>query len=519
MKSQALITYTLLLILVGHAATTAQNADRVRISRISPYDKGVPGQILELHVEGLAGGANATMLPLEDFQIEVTQDGVKQTIRARVVSPTMTRETNPDGTVGEMKRLQNVSFVVPQGLHSGEVEVRVSYKDQQSDAVRLTIVERPLRPVVASVPVITINPENLTAAPSPGSRVTDLGWRFERDSKSELHVSPLVDPDDPNSAVLLRFKQGVAWFDGAARVVHRPRKTEQLDRGVRFLPARDVLEFNVPAGLSMGPAEIEIKERANGQESEAVLLKVQIVDSTRSAEAPAENAPRLLSVTPQKVGAGQTLMLAVDYLRTLNPDPGQTLIVIEQGTARYVVKPDKNSAEHMPNWTADSPVLLMAHATRQIIGPAQIRVFNSLRGEQGGLSAPKSIEIVDDVLPPDVTSVAESTDADLARLRQMYEIQSQAGHPFPEYDPKRVYFTIRGNGFDPNPNLVRVTLEQDGRRVTLTYADFSFYGGSFLILRVPRGFTAGRLTMSIEHRGLDSFSASVIRNFNLSKPS
>ena len=182
-------------------------------------------------------------------------------------------------------------------------------------------------------------------------------------------------------------------------------------------------------------------------------------------------------------------------------------------------KPDKNSAEHMPNWTPDSPVLLMAHATSQIIGLAQIRVFNSLRGEQGGLSAPKSIEIVDEVLPPDVTSVTESTDADLARLRQMYEIQRQAGHPFPEYDPKRVYFTIRGNGFDPNPNLVKVTLEQDGRRVTLIYADFSFYGGSFLILRVPRGFTAGRLTMSIEHRGLDSFSAPVIRNFNLSKPS
>ncbi|HYR74856.1 MAG TPA: hypothetical protein VEM96_03350 [Pyrinomonadaceae bacterium] len=519
MKSLALIPGALLLILMGYAAAAAQNAERVRISRIVPYDKGVPGQILEFQVEGLAGGANTTMLPLEDFQIEVTQDGIKQTIRARVVSPTITRETNPDGTVGEVKRLQNVGFVVPQGLHPGEVEVRLSYHDQHSDPVRLTIVERPLRPVVASVPIITITPANVPAAPRPGTRVSDLGWRFERDSKTELHVSPLVDPDDPNSAVLIRFKQGDAWFEGDARVVHRPRTTEQLDRGVRFLPARDVLELNVPAGLSMGPAEIEIKERANGQESDPVVLKVQIVDSTRSAEAPAENAPRLLSVTPQRIGAGQTLMLAVDYLRTLNPDPAQTLIMIEQGTARYVVKPDTNSATQMPNWTPDSPVLLMAHATRQIIGPAQIRIFNSLRGEQGGLSAPKSIEIVDEVLPPEVTSVAESTDADLAQLRQMYEIQHQADRPFPEYDPKRVYFTIRGGGFDPNPRLVRVTLEQNGRRAVLTYADFSFYGGSFLILRVPQGFTAGRLIVSIEHRGLDSFSAPVIRNFNLSKSS
>ena len=172
----------------------------------------------------------------------------------------------------------------------------------------------------------------------------------------------------------------------------------------------------------------------------------------------------------------------------------------------------------MPDWTPDSPVLLMAHATRQLVGRVYIRVFNALRGEQGGLSAAEEIEIVDEVLPPEVTSVAESTDADLAQLRQMYEIQHQAGHPFPEYDPKRVYFTIRGSGFDPNPNLVRVTLEQNGRRAALTYADFSFYGGSFLILRVPQGFTAGRLTMSIEHRGMDSFSVPVIRNFDLSKP-
>src|SRR5260370_2697851 len=133
MKSLALTTCALLLILVGCAATAAQNADRVRISRIAPYDKAVPGQILELHFEGLAAGANAPMLPLEDFQIEVTQAVVKQTILARVVSPTMTRETNPDGTVGEMKRLQTVSFLAPQGLHPGEVAVLVSYHNQQSD--------------------------------------------------------------------------------------------------------------------------------------------------------------------------------------------------------------------------------------------------------------------------------------------------------------------------------------------------------------------------------------------------
>jgi hypothetical protein len=207
--------------------------------------------------------------------------------------------------------------------------------------------------------------------------------------------------------------------------------------------------------------------------------------------------------------------LSVDYLRTLNPDPAQTLIMIEQGASRYVVKPDKNSAQQMPAWTPDSPVLLMARATRQIIGPAQIRVFNSLRGEQGGLSDAKPIEILDEVLPPEVTSVAESSDDDLAPLRQMYEMQTKAGRRFQEYDPQRVYFTIRGGNFDPIPGFMRITLEQGGQRRTLGNGDFSYFGGTFLIARVPKGIGPGPVTITVENRGAESYSAPVTSTFEL----
>jgi hypothetical protein len=148
-----------------------------------------------------------------------------------------------------------------------------------------------------------------------------------------------------------------------------------------------------------------------------------------------------------------------------------------------------------------------------------VRVFNALRGEQGGLSAPQTVEIVDEVLPPEVTSVSESTDADLAQLRQMYEIQRQANRPFAEYDPERVYFTIRGGGFDPNPNLMRVTLAQNAKRTVLTHADFSIYGGTYLIVRVPKGLSPGSVNVTIENRGEESFSVPVTREFVLSKPS
>jgi hypothetical protein len=138
MKSLALVTSALFLALVGSSATAAQTSEKFSIAKIVPFDKAVPGQILELHLAGLDAGVGATMLRPEDFRIDITQDGVEQTIRARIVLPILTTETHPDGTVEEMKSSQSVSFVVPRGLHTGEAEVVVSYKGQHSEAAKLT---------------------------------------------------------------------------------------------------------------------------------------------------------------------------------------------------------------------------------------------------------------------------------------------------------------------------------------------------------------------------------------------
>jgi hypothetical protein len=494
------------------ASIQAQPAIRIKINQ--PYDKGVPGLILELQVAGL-GGTLETSLPAEDFTVEVTQDGVAQKIKARLVRHTMTAENNADGTQGEFKSFYNVSFVVPQGLHPGEASVLLSYRNKHSDQASLMIVQRPMKPLVGGLVALSVGSALGKIKGNP--MLADRGMRLERDSQVELRVLPLTDPEDNNSAVLIRFKQGNNSYDGNARVVHHAQRTEQMDGGVAFLPADDVLEVQVPAALSMGPADMEIQVRANGQDSEPTMLKVQITDATRIAEAPAENAPRLLAVAPDRIGAGQTFMVSVDYLRTLNPDPAQAMILIEQGPVRYVVKPDMNSALRMPNWRPDAPVVLMARATRQFFGPAKIHVFNALRGEQGGLSEPKSIEILDEVLPPEVSSVAESSAGELAPLTQMYEIQHKAGRPFPEYDPENRYITIRGQGFDFNPWLVRIELEQKGKKATLAYRDFSFQGNAFMIVRVPEPIGPGPVTIRMQNRSEDSFSEAVVKTFELSK--
>jgi len=364
LKSIAQLLCVLLVVILTQALATAQTDPSFRISKIVPYDKAVPGQILELQVEGLGGAPPVTMLPPEDFQVEVTQDGVKQLAHVRIVLPTMSREQNSGGTMGEMKPFQNVSFVVPHGLHSGEANIVLVYKSKESNLMTLTIVDRPLRPVIAGPAVMTMAPSSLPA-PLPGTRVSDMGWRFERDSKAQLFLKPLTDPDDPGAAILIRFKQGGAYYDAVARVMHQSQTVEHRGRGVTFLPAREFLEVEIPAALTLGPADMDIRVRANGAESDPFTIKVQIADSTRSAEAPAVNAPRLLAVTPRKVGAGQALMLSVDYLRTLAPDPSQTLVSIEQDTARYIAKPEGNSALRMPNKSPDAPVMLMAYGYAQ----------------------------------------------------------------------------------------------------------------------------------------------------------
>src|SRR3977135_3057846 len=155
LKSIAQVSHALVVVTFALAITTAQTDPSFRVSKILPYDKAVPGQIMELQVEGLGGAPPVKLLPAGDFQVEVMQDGVKQKVRPRVVVPTISRERNSDGSTGEMKPFQNVSFVVPHGLHPGNVNVVLLYQSKQSNLMTLTIVDRPLRPVIAGPPIMT----------------------------------------------------------------------------------------------------------------------------------------------------------------------------------------------------------------------------------------------------------------------------------------------------------------------------------------------------------------------------
>ena len=514
-----------LFVLIFAPVCTAQADAALRIASVGPYPNVVPGQIIDLRVEGL-GEQFISPPPGDALRILLTQDGATKTARARTAAPMMTRETPPGaaGGPGEMKMFQALTFVVPRGLHAGEAEVVVSFRGRKSAPFKLNVVERPQRPLVGGAPIRTIAPASLPAPARAGSHATraSLGLKFERGAKGvELHVRPLADPEDAEAGVLVRFKQGGAFYDANARVVHRKGGREDFPGGgFRLMPPRDVLEVDVPDMLAPGEAELEITLRAAGQTGEAALVPVTVTDAERAYEAPKEAAARLLAVSPRRVGAGQALMISVDRRRALDPDPSKVRVVFEaQDGTRLSVEPEMNSALREPSASPDLPVFLIARAPEGLTGAARVRLLNPARADyEGAESEPVEVEIVSEAVAPEMSGVAEASEAELSQLRQLSAAQSRDPRVRPVYDSSARYVSIRGTGFDPNPQFMRVRMEQEGREpVTLGRGDFALFSHGAVIVRVTKGFRAGAVRVTVENRGAAGFSAPAVRTLELSE--
>ncbi|HYH85658.1 MAG TPA: hypothetical protein VEX60_09245, partial [Pyrinomonadaceae bacterium] len=126
MKLKAIATFALMLLVASVVA--AQDASALRIADVGPYDSAVPGQIIELRVEGF--GERFTSPPGDALKVLITQGGTTLTATARTASPVIIREapTGGDMSRAEMKTYQGVSFAVPRGLRAGEAEVVVTYR-------------------------------------------------------------------------------------------------------------------------------------------------------------------------------------------------------------------------------------------------------------------------------------------------------------------------------------------------------------------------------------------------------
>jgi hypothetical protein len=516
-----LIALASLFILLSAPGGLAQAGGAIRIASVGPFDRVAPGQIIELRVEGL-GEQFISPPPCDALRVLLTQDGETRTARVRTATPVMIRETPPGagGPPADLKTFQGMTFVVPRGLRAGEAEVVVSLRGRRSAPFKLNVVERPLRPVVGATAITSIAPGITPPAPQPGEAATRqrLGLKFERGAKGvELYVRPLADPGDAEAGVTVRFKQGGAFYDAAARVVHREGGRRQLPGG-RFglMSPRDVLELDVPELLAPGEAELEITLRAGGQTGEAALVPVTVTDAERAFESPKAAAPRLLSVSPRRVGAGQALAISVDRRRSLDPDPSKAVVVFEtpDGASSHKAVPEINSAAIMPSMPPDAPVFIVVRAPKELTGAVNVRLVNPARADyEGASSEPTQIEMVAEALAPEVQGASEANADELSRLREL-----GAAPPDPRLAPSLRFVTIRVRGLDPNPSFLRVRFAQEGRATaTLVKEDFVLHTGESVIVRLPKGFGAGTVRVSVENLGAAGYSAPALATFQLSR--
>ena len=118
MRFKTLAVVTLTLALICTPAVSAQDESALRVAPLLYSGQVVPGEIMELRVEGL-GERFTSPPPGGALQVLVTQDGATQAVAARTATPVFVREVGAGAQGGEaaggMKAYQSLSFVVPRG--------------------------------------------------------------------------------------------------------------------------------------------------------------------------------------------------------------------------------------------------------------------------------------------------------------------------------------------------------------------------------------------------------------------
>jgi hypothetical protein len=92
MRRNSLSFFLLALLMVTTSLTLVAQQTSFKVEGIKPFDKAVPGQVMEVLIEGLGSLEGPMIIPESDFRIEVSQDGVKQKAKVRLTRFTMMRD-------------------------------------------------------------------------------------------------------------------------------------------------------------------------------------------------------------------------------------------------------------------------------------------------------------------------------------------------------------------------------------------------------------------------------------------
>jgi hypothetical protein len=101
---------------------------------------------------------------------------------------------------------QLITFTVPPKLTEGEASLTVLYRSRPSNPITIKIPGHLSAPVVYGMSSYVSDgsqhPPEKRKNPGPPQPT------FERGQESEIIVSPLIDPETPDSAVMITFRQG-----------------------------------------------------------------------------------------------------------------------------------------------------------------------------------------------------------------------------------------------------------------------------------------------------------------------
>jgi len=207
---------------------------------------------------------------------------------------------------------ESINFVVPGGVHPGEVELLLSYKGHS---------------------VSQYHSGSWTShCPYYRGNVTHrMGSNFG--STSGQRIRTTIKVCAWSAARPLNY-WSVRWSiltiptprcsSGSSRAILpsmlRPgcdtshSRSWRVQTGCHF-PGERLFGSECSDGADNGSGRYGDTSSCKWSGSEPARLKVTITDATRAAVAPAENAPRILMIAPQRLGAGQAVMLALDYQR------------------------------------------------------------------------------------------------------------------------------------------------------------------------------------------------------------
>jgi hypothetical protein len=487
-------------------------------------------------VEVFVGGISSQVgppIPLDRFQILVTQDGVIREAKVRSAAlglmnprvllkpPSSPAEKIPDISeqLAGAKPYQVVTFTVPLDLHQGDAGVVVKYRERRSNEFKFKVANRlPTPRIGVGLEVVRTSSQLTPPNPDDVKQSAKRGLRIERGRDAEISVHPLLDPEIPDSGVVVTFKQGSFTRDVNAKVFRRGG-TESDGSTVIFAPVRYQVIVHAPDELELGAAHIEVRLKLRGQLSEPGSAEVLITDSSGSAGSADVFKPIVTNMGERRIGIGQAITVSVDA-KWLEPDPSKALIVLEQGSKRVELKPEMNSAAIRTGLTGRTPAILIARdEDGDLTGNVNVRVYNPAKGERDGLSEATAIEIVDEVVPPLGINVSEAAKQDIAMLRALRAEALKQGREFHDYDPEARYVTIRAIGLDHNPHYIRVKFEQGGRQFILKYEDFSLAMGDRLVVRVPDAVKPGSVQLTIQNKGASGLSDPVIATVEITQPS